>query len=177
MGYRIGMGIIGIVGFCACSFASVVAYDDAADPVYITGANYHTMNGGFGLGPWQNNGFPVGGNPSLHGYVGTSTLNGPGGPDIDTAGRAWGNNADPTGNTFNARRSLLNDLTVGGAYSISYDNGDVDGQETISFGAGSNVMCQFYFLASVPNGHYQFLDALTGIPVDTGILQTFGGLR
>ena len=48
MGYRIGMGIIGIVGFCACSFASVVAYDDAADPVYITGANYHTINGGFG---------------------------------------------------------------------------------------------------------------------------------
>ncbi len=165
-----------ILVLCASAQAFVVAYDDAADPVYTPG-NYHGLNGGFGFGPFTTNGFPVGGNPALQAYVSTSTLNGPGGPNIDTAGRAWGNNAQPPGNTFLARRSLLNDLTVGGTYSVSYDNGDVDGQETISFGLNNNNICQFYFSGSVISGNYQFRDVLSNTTIDTGILQTFGGVR
>ena len=161
----------------AAGAAVIVAHDDASDPAYIAGGPYHLLNGGFGLGAWQTNGFPFGGNPSLHEIVATSTLNGPGGPNIDTAGVAWGNNADPTGNTFSARRSLLADLQVGGTYAISYDGGDVDGQETISFGQAANSICQFYFNAAVVSGNYQFYDTLSNTTIDTGILQTFGGLR
>ena len=158
------------------AFATVVAYDDAADTQYTPGI-YHNFNGGFGLAAWSTNGFPFGANPSLQEFVATSTLNGPGGPDIDTSGVAWGNNAQPTGNTFLARRSLLSDLAVGGTYAISYDGGDVDGQETLSWGLNSKAMCQFYFNAAVASGHYQFYDALSNTTSDTGILQTFGGLR
>ena len=161
----------------AASAAIIVAHDDASDPAYTAGGPYHLLNGGFGFGPWQTNGFPFGGNSNLHEIVATSTINGPGGPDIDTAGVAWGNNADPTGNTFAARRSLLTDLQVGGTYAISYDGGDVDGQETIGWGLGGNAICQFYFNASVASGNYQFYDTLSNTTIDTGILQTFGGLR
>src|SRR5947208_3898524 len=78
---------------------TVVAYDDAADAVY-NGGIYHSLNGGIGFGPFSTNSFPFGGNPALTEFVSSSSVNGPPGPDIDTAGRAWGNNAQPTGNTF-----------------------------------------------------------------------------
>src|SRR5205807_1914941 len=127
-----------------------------SDTAYNIGI-YHNQNGGFGFGPFATNSFPFGGNPALTESVSTSTINDPPGPplpDIDTAGRAWGNNATPTGNTFLARRSLLADLTVAGTYSLDYDSGDVDGRETISFGLNAASMCQFYFDSTKPN--YQF---------------------
>jgi len=153
--------------------ASVVAYDDAADPVYSIGI-YHAQNGGFGFNAWNDNSFPFGGNPALQAFVSTSSVNGPPGPDIDTGGVAWGNFVQPGGNTLSARRSLISDLTIGGTYSIDFDTGSCDGQETVSFGRNNAVMCSFYFLDSQPN--YQFYDALSNTTIDTGILQTFGGL-
>jgi hypothetical protein len=182
MGYRkagwaAGAALFCVVLLCSAwvSAATIVAYDAAADPVYTSGGNYHNFNGGFGLGPWQTNGFPVGGNPNLQAFVSTSSVNGPPGPDIDTAGRAWGNNAVPGGNTFLARRSLLADLTVGGTFSILMDTGSCDGREQVQFGLNNSAMCQFYFDDSTAN--YQFYDAFTNTTIDTGILQTFGGLK
>jgi hypothetical protein len=178
--FRAGGIVIAALVLFSNSFAfgaTTIAKDDASDPVYTPG-NYHGLNGGFGLGAWQTNGFPVGGNPNLQAYVSTSTLNGGSGPDIDTAGaKAWGNNAIPGGNTFLARRSLTNDVAVGGTYAISMDNGDVDGKETIAFGLNANAMCQFSFDASVASGNYTFYDTLSNTTIDTGILQTFGGMR
>ena len=163
--------------------AVVTAYDDASDPVYTPGGLYHSLNGGFGFAAWQHSlpAFPAGSGGPLHAYVASSTGNDPLGPpltSIDTAGaRSWGNNADPTGNTFQARRNLVTGIGVGGTYSISYDGGDVDGKETIAFGMGNFVMCEFFFEpASSPN--YQFKDILSGNPaINTGIPQTWGGLR
>jgi hypothetical protein len=103
----------------------------------------------------------------------------PGRADIDTVGTggpvAWGNNADPTGNTFTARRSLAFDLPVGGTLGISYDGGNVDGQQTLSFGLNNNTMCQFFFNPFIPN--YQFTDTLSSITLVSPIGQTFGGMR
>jgi hypothetical protein len=167
----------GVAVFAVCGIAgaaTIVATDDAADAAY-NGGIYFGQNGGFGLSAFQTNGFPFGGNPNLIESVSTSTLNGIGGPDIDTAGRAWGNNAIPGGNTFIAKRSLLFDLTIGGTLSISMDTGSCDGKESIAFGRNNNVMCEFYFIDTQPN--YQFYDALSNTTNDTGILQTFGGLR
>jgi hypothetical protein len=160
-----------VLALPACCPALVTAYDDASDPAYAPSAPYATLTGGFGFSPWIHS-LPVG---PLHAYVSTSTLNGPGGPDIDTAGLAWGNNADPTGNTFLARRSLTFDLPVGGTYSISYDGGDVDGQETLAWGLNNQSMCQFFFNNTSPD--YQFTDTLSGNTITTSIGQTFGGLR
>jgi hypothetical protein len=152
---------------------TVVAYDDAAAATY-NGGIYHAQNGGFGFGAWNSNAFPFGGNPALQAFVSSSSVNGTPNPDIDTGGRAWGNYVQPGGNTFFARRSLLNDLTVGGTYSVDFDTGSCDGQETVSFGLNNQNMCQFYFNASFPN--YQFYDVLSNTTIDSGILQTFGGL-
>jgi len=171
---KIGAVVILILAARCAASITIVAQDDASDPVYNPGI-YHNMNGGTGFGPFSTNSFPFGGNPNLTEGVTTSTLNGPGGPDIDTGGRAWGNNATPTGNTFLARRSLLADLQVGGTFSVDYDSGDVDGRETISFGQGANSICQFYFDGSLAN--YQFVDVLSSTTIDTSMLQTFGGVR
>jgi hypothetical protein len=179
------LGVTVILAIPLASLASTtIAYDDASDPVYTLGAPYHNLNGGFGLTPWQHSlpAFPAGSGGPLHAYVGSSAANDPAGPplpDIDTFGSfgpvAWGNNADPTGNIFLARRSLAFDLPVGGTYAISYDNGDVDGQETISWGLAGNAMCQFYFNGADAN--YKFVDVLSATTTDTGIQQTWGGLR
>ena len=164
--------LISLVLFPSASFGVVIAYDDAADPVYTPGP-YQGLNGGFGFNPWTHT--PPG--PNFLVYVGTSTTNPPGGgPDIDTAGRAWGNEVTPGGNTFNARRSMTTDLPIGGTYSISYDAGSIDGQETISWGLGNNMMCQFFFAAASP-GFYQFTDTLSATTVPTPISQTTNGLR
>ena len=174
-----GIVVAALVLLCSSLAFGVttVAKDDASDAVYSPG-NYHGLNGGFGFGAWQTNGFPVGGNPNLQAYVSTSTTNGGSGPDIDTAGaKAWGNNAIPGGNTFLARRSLTNDVQVGGTYAISLDTGDVDGKEFVSFGLNANAMCQFIFDATTASGDYTFYDTLSNTTIDTGILQTFGGLR
>jgi hypothetical protein len=119
------------------SAATLIAYDDAADAAYSSGGPYHSLNGGFGFDPWVHSlpAFPAGSGGPLHAYIGSSASNDPIGPpltNIDTAGKSWGDNADPTGNTFQARRNLsaTNSLGVGGTFAISYDNGDVDGQET-----------------------------------------------
>jgi hypothetical protein len=178
MGYYMrAVAVALVLSISSLTFAApsvTIAYDDAADPVYNTGP-YVGLNGGFGLTPWQHSP-PVG---PLHAFVSTSALNGPPGPDIDTAGSfgpvAWGNNADPTGNTFFARRSLAFDLPVGGTLGISYDGGNVDGQQTLSFGLNNNTMCQFFFNASFPN--YQFTDTLSSATLPSPILQTFGGMR
>ena len=170
---------LGLVVACVCALALnasavvVVAYDDAADSVY-NGGIYHGLNGGSGFNAWNSNAFPFGGNSNLQAFVSSSSVNGPPGPDIDTGGRAWGNYVSPGSNTFTARRSLLADLTIGGTYSVDFDTGSCDGQETISFGLNNQVMCQFYFNASFAN--YQFYDALSNTTTDTGIQQTFGGL-
>jgi hypothetical protein len=162
---------------------TTIAYDDAADPAYTPGAPYHNLNGGFGLDPWLHSlpAFPAGSGGPLHAYVASSTGNDPLGPPlttIDTSGRSWGNNADPTGNTFQARRNLSasNPLPVGGTFSISYDNGDVDGQETISWGLANNTICQFFFNPST-SSNYQFKDVLTNATISTPIPQDWGGLR
>jgi len=166
--------------------ASPIAHDDAADPVYTLGAPYSGLNGGFGLTAWQHSlpAFPATSGGPLHAYVGSSAANDPAGPplpDIDTFGSsgpvAWGNNADPTGNTFAARRSLTTDVPVGGTFAISYDNGDVDGQETIAFGQGSNNICQFFFNPATNSTNYQFTDTLSATTFATPISQTWGGVR
>ena len=164
------------------SAATLIAYDDAADPAYAAGGPYHSINGGFGFDPWVHSlpAFPAGSGGPLHAYIASSASNDPAGPpltNIDTAGKSWGNNADPTGNTFTARRNLAagNPLGVGGTYSISMDNSNVDGQETISWGQGNNVMCQFFFNPFVAN--YQFKDVLSNTTLVTPIPQDWGGLR
>src|SRR3982750_1567676 len=125
--FKTTLGVIGIVLFPLVAKAvTVVAYDDAAAANY-NGGIYHAQNGGTGFGPWNSNAFPFGGNPALQAFVSTSSVNGPPGPDIDTAGRAWGNYVQPGGNTFTARRSLLNDVTVGGTYSVASDTGSFGG--------------------------------------------------
>ncbi|HEX8523798.1 MAG TPA: hypothetical protein VF669_16195 [Tepidisphaeraceae bacterium] len=178
----LAVGAFGLVRVVrAAPTPTVIAYDDAADGVYAVGNPYHALNGGFGLTPWIHSlpAFPSGSGGPLHAYVGSSTANDPIGPtltNIDTAGRAWGNNADPTGSTFLARRSLAFDLPVGGTYSISYDAGNVDGPQTISFGLAGNAMCSFFFNpSSAPN--YQFTDVLSSTSLVTPIAQDWGGLR
>jgi hypothetical protein len=162
--------------------ATMVAYDDAADPAYTAGGPYHALNGGFGFDPWTHSlpAFPAGSGGPLHAYIASSASNDPIGPtltNIDTAGKAWGNNADPTGNTFTARRNLssTNALGVGGTYTISMDNSNVDGQETLSWGQGNNVICQFFFNPLNPN--YQFKDVLSNTTLVTPIPQDWGGVR
>jgi len=174
------------LNFVTQSIAATLAYDDAADPVYNGGGPYHSLNGGFGLNAWQHSlpAFPAGSGGPLHAYVSTSAANDPIGPplpDIDAIGTsapvAWGNNADPTGNTFQARRSLSFDLPIGGKLSILYDNGDVDGQETIAVGLNASNMCQFFFNPSTNATNYQFTDTLTSTTTATSLPQTWGGLK
>ncbi len=160
----------------------MIAYDDAADPVYTPAAPYTSLNGGFGFDPWTHSlpAFPANAGGPLHAYVGSSTANDPLGPpftNIDTAGQSWGNNADPTGSTFLARRNLSasNPLPVGGTFAISYDAGNVDIQETISWGFNNNAACAFFFNPSIPN--YQFTDVLSATTLVTPIGQTWGGVR
>jgi len=174
-------GLLFIVTLPNLASAVITAYDDASDPVY-TGGPYHSLNGGFGFNAWTHSlpAFPASSGGPLHAYIASSTGNDPLGPpltSIDTAAVAWGNNADPTGNTFLARRSLTaaTALTVGGTYAISYDAGDVDGQETISWGLNNFSMCQFFFNPIIPN--YQFTDVLSSTTIVTPIPQTWGGLR
>lgn len=173
--YKHALVALSVLGWCGRSWAATLAYDDAADPAYNSLGNYHGLNGGFGLNAWVTNSFPFGGNPALTAYIGTSTINDGGnlGPDIDTAGRAWGNNAQPTGNTLTIRRNCVTPVPVGGAISVLFDTGDVDLRETVSFGDGNNVLCSFYYDAA--NANYQFVDA-TNPAIDTGIQQTFTGL-
>jgi hypothetical protein len=174
-----------LLNFVTLSIAATLAYDDAADPVYTSGP-YTTLNGGFGFNPWQHSlpAFPAGSGGPFHAYVSTSAANDPIGPplpDIDAAGTsgpvAWGNNADPTGNTFQARRSLSFDLPIGGKLSILYDGGDVDGQETIAFGLNANVMCQFFFNPNTNATNYQFTDTLSATTSATTLSQSWGGLK
>jgi hypothetical protein len=171
-----------ILALALTARATTIAYDDASAPIYAPGGPYHNLNGGFGFDPWIHSlpAFPAASGGPLHAHIGSSTSNDPPGPplsNIDTAGAAWGNNADPTGNTFLARRNLSvsNSLPVLGTYSISYDAGDVDGQETISWGLGNNAACQFFFNPFIPN--YQFTDVLSATTIVTPIPQTWGGVR
>src|SRR5436190_11186295 len=111
---------------------TVVAYDDAADIVY-NGGIHQSQNGAFGFNAWQTNAFPFGGNPNLQHFVSTSSVNGPPGPDIDTAGRAWGNYVSPASNTFYARRSLTAAATSVGTNSIDSATGPTIACDTVPF--------------------------------------------
>jgi hypothetical protein len=179
------LAVVAWLAFVLPVRAAQLAYDDAASPAYSSGP-YAGLNGGFGLTMWQHTlpAFPASSGGPLHAYVSTSAANDPIGPplpDIDTAGTsgpvAWGNNADPTGHTFMARRSLTFDLPIGGTLAISMDNGDVDGQETISFGLNAQVMCQFFFDPNTDATNYQFTDTLSAVTSATTLTQTWGGVR
>ena len=174
--------ILIVISLSSIASAVVVAYDDAAQSAYSAGGPYHSLNGGFGFTAWTHSlpAFPAGSGGPIHAYIASSTGNDPLGPpltSIDTSGVAWGNNADPTGTTFLARRNLSSaaGIGVGGTFSISYDAGDVDGEEAIFWGLANNSICKFYFNPINPN--YQFKDILTSANIVTPIPQTWGGLR
>lgn len=124
-------------------YGSAVAFDSAADPAYNLQPGeasgwLQLSNGGYGFGPW----LPRSGNPNPTnpiGVIGSSTTNGNGDPegdgDINTprnaSGRAWGlmaspaTDQNPDGGASGATRMLSGPLSVGQAFRIDMDNGNI----------------------------------------------------
>lgn len=105
---------------------SAAGFDSAADPVYAGGIQ--AVNGGSGFGAWQVN--PVENSDDQGVVLGDSNTNGDsGGPGINTDGVAFGLYAR-NGMMTEAIRPLGASLAVGQSFSISFDNGWVEGDES-----------------------------------------------
>jgi len=101
-------------------------FDSAADPVYADGIL--DINGGSGFGAWQLN--PVENSDDQGVVLGDSNANGDaGGPGINSDGLSFGLYAR-NGLVTEAIRPFAAPLAIGQSFSLSFDNGWVEGDDS-----------------------------------------------
>ena len=167
----------------ASSYGAAIAIDNASDSAYNSGWA-DLSNGGAGFAAWS---LLSGSNSGT--FLGTSGSNGNLDGNIDTTippvsgspttARSWGTYAN-SGDNFNAFRPFTlggtnssNILGVSQQFSISMDNGYVDG--TVGFGLQNSSATNRIELYFVGGGSDYTLN-ISGTTLDTGIAFTIKGL-
>ncbi len=152
--------------------ASAAGFDRAADPVYADGIL--DVNGGSGFGAWQLN--PVENSEDQGVVLGDSNTNGDaGGPGINTDDLAFGLYAR-NGMVTEAIRPFASPLAIGQSFSISFDNGWVEGDDSAQGVVLEDVdgVGRATFVIRAGSSTYLIEDG-DGV-LDTGIGFTDGGL-